>query len=160
MGLSTITNEDVARQRRDTAELRRQGIATPGYDTTAAYASTGRSGGEPVEIRIAFLRDDLAINRRPGQDAQTLAASLDRETRQLVAKYHQSRHAVVPRGETLIRLAEGGIENGRRIVYYVPRSVAQVYARSVHRELGSIPPAIRAAAGRARAPHMSSGGLV
>jgi hypothetical protein len=149
LGLSAITLEDQSRDRALTSGLLAKGVATAGYDTTAGYARQGGTGSTPVEIRIVFLRADLAANTKPKDDVTDLAASLRPEVRRLVAKYHQPRHAVVPRGETLLRLGDGGNENGRRVVYYVPERVAPLYLQALTSSRVQASPALRAAATRA-----------
>lgn len=143
--LSAITLEDRARAARETQNLRDQGIATGGFDTTRSYSTPRTRGAEPVEMRIVFPREDLSSRRRPQPDAVELAESLDPETRRLVTRYHQDRHAVVPRGETLVRIGEGPRENGRRVLYYVPEKVARPYADSVAKLAGPPSPQLKRA---------------
>jgi len=57
----------------------------------------------------------------------------------------EGRHATVPRGTTLIKLGHG-VENGRRVFYYVPEVVATLYAAAVGSSQRHVPPTISAAA--------------
>ena len=118
-GLSCITSEDAARD---------------AYDTTASYAAPRTPGARQVEVRIPFLREELSTRRGAGDDLKSLKASLDPEILALVTKYHQDRHARVPRHETLIKIGEAQSEGGRIIEYMVPASVMDLYRESVKRQ--------------------------
>ncbi len=154
--LSAITAEEAARTKQSAENLRAQGIATTGYDTTRSYAGTTAPG---VEVRVLFLREDLAVNRRPGTDIDTFTDTLGRNERLLASKYHQPRHPEIPSGEVLLKLGEGPSESGRTVQYYVPASVADLYVQSLKREgvpLDSLPKSVtdtaRALQGRRMIP--------
>jgi hypothetical protein len=118
-GLSCITSEDAA---------------SDAYDTTGGYASPRAEGAQAVEIRVPFYREDFSLRRGARDDIKDIKAGLDPETLALITKYHQDRHAVIPRHERLIRLGEEQAENGRIIEYMIPASVADQYRDSVKQE--------------------------
>lgn len=131
-GLSAITAEDVTRDRADAVRLDNP----EAFDTTESYARKGSEGADPVEIRIPFYREDLAAPRVPAPEVVDIKENLSPEKQKLITRYHQPRHAMVPRGEKLIRLG-GGFDNAtdRHIEYFLPESVAADYLEAVAREL-------------------------
>lgn len=131
MGLSAITAENAAKDRADAARLGNLGA----FNTTENYARKGGSGAEPVEVRVFFYREDLSKQRVPAADVADIKAGLSPETLSLITKYHQPRHAVIPRDEQLIRLGqESDDATGRHVEYFVPRSVAADYLEAMARE--------------------------
>lgn len=125
-GLSAITSEEAAA---DKAMAERLG--NPGaYDTTASYARRN-PGLKRVDVRVLFYQAQLGTSRIPNSDVADIKESLDVDTRQLISKYHQPRHAVVPKGEVLLSLGAPVEEADRFIEYFVPASVAANYVASV-----------------------------
>jgi hypothetical protein len=121
-GLSAISLEDIARG---------------SGNTTDNYSRTRTDGGQPIEVRISFYRGDLSSRLGVQPDAVELKASLPKDTLALIAKYHQDRHPLIPRGETLLKIGESvNPDNGRQVEHYVPRSVAEQYVEAVKRETG------------------------
>ena len=132
--LSAITSEDLGFTQQNNQGLRDRGIATSGYDTTRTYAMSAAQG---VEIRVVFLRDDLASRRIPLPDVQDLARSLEPNLRKLATTFHEQRHAVIPRGEVLSKLGDGEPNDERRVEYYVPAAVADIYLDAVKKHFGT-----------------------
>lgn len=131
MGLSAITTENAAKDRADAERLGNPGA----FNTTESYARRGNNGAEPVEVRVFFYREDLSKQRVPAADVADIKADLSPETLSLITKYHQPRHAVIPRDEQLIRLGQESDDvTGRHIEYFVPRSVAADYLEAIARE--------------------------
>jgi hypothetical protein len=121
-GISAISLEDIARG---------------SGKTTDNYSRTRTDDGQPIEVRVLFYRDDLSPRRGVRPDAAELKAGLSSDTLALIAKYHQDRHPVIPRGETLLKIGESvNADNGRLIEHYVPLSVAEQYVKAVKRETG------------------------
>lgn len=131
LGLSVITTEDATKDRAIADRVGNAGA----FDTTESYARMGSKEAEPVEVRVFFYREDLSKQRTPAADVADIKASLSPETLSLITKYHQPRHAVIPRNEQLIRLGQGSDDvTGRHIEYFVPRSVAADYLEAMARE--------------------------
>lgn len=132
MGLSAITAETAARHRED---ARRVGNPDA-YNTTGGYAAKGAPTAQSVEVRTLFYRDDLAAGRGALPDVRDIRASLDDAKRDLIAKYHQPRHPIIPRHEVLLRLGPTcrDPQTGRLVEYFVPQSVAADYIQAVTNE--------------------------
>jgi len=121
-GLSAISLEDIARG---------------SGNTTDNYSRTRNDSGQPIEVRVSFYRGDLSPRLGIRPDAAELKASLPKDTLELIGKYHQDRHPLIPRGETLLKIGDSvNTENGRQVEHYVPRSVAEQYVEAVKRETG------------------------
>jgi hypothetical protein len=121
-GLSAISLED---------------IVHGGGKATDSYSRTPDEGGQPIEVRVSFYRVDLSPRLGVRPDAAELKAGLSKDTLELIARYHQDRHPLIPRGETLLKIGESvNVESGRQVEHYVPRSVAKQYVEAVKIETG------------------------
>jgi hypothetical protein len=121
-GLSAISLKDIARG---------------SGKTTDSYSRARTDGGQPIEVRVSFYREDLSPRRGVQPDAAELKAGLSKDTLALISKYHQDRHPLIPKGETLLKIGESvNPDNGRHVEHYVPRSVAEQYVQAVKRETG------------------------
>jgi hypothetical protein len=126
-GLSVITAEDRERYRADAIRMGNPNA----YDTTTNYAGTSDTT-TPVEARILFYKEAMSPRYSTSEDIADLKTDLSTETSQLIQKYYQPRHPVVPRGETLVYMGDTiDEESGRVIEYFVPASVAEAYKAAV-----------------------------
>jgi hypothetical protein len=130
--LSAITLADVARQEKHQAALRAQGIAGGSYDTTRTYASGTTN---PVEVRVAFVDERFKKQRGPSAADEAALQKLPLGICEMATKYHEDRHAKIPKGEVLTCI--GSIETPEKVLeYFVPTALAGAYTQAVGAEFG------------------------
>jgi len=131
-GLSCITLED----KREARNSRRG----TGYDTTRNYSTIAPGHTDlPMEIRILF---PAFHDRKKGSKEifeayeRKYGTEISKKLRQLLNKTHfllNQQHPVVPNGTELRKLADYLLDDGRRVVWYIPKDVEAIY----HSELAS-----------------------
>lgn len=130
-GLSCIDSEE-ARNNNEAARL--MGIKDRGYDTTWGYSTLGGAeGGVPAEIQVAIpkMHDRLRpadagkLEQKYSEHFGARWGEIKGFLNKTFWKLNQ-QHPIVPNGTVLAKVDEV-VENGRRVVRYVPEQVLEIY---------------------------------
>ncbi len=97
-----------------------------GHDILAEFTK----GDEPIELRIIFP-SEAARQRR---DVRAEIGLSDSQTRLLRRTYDQPGYSHLPDKQVLAKVGEGEGYDGRTAHYYVPESLAGVYAENIQRQ--------------------------
>lgn len=129
-GLSCITQED---RERDESRSKRMNAR---YDTTKGYSTVPKGKeNKPLEIRVLFPGfHSQAPKRRTTAEPYYVAEYGEERTRKVLEfanKVHNSffGHPVVSNGTVLDRLKDETLDDGRRIVWYVPKELHDIYVK-------------------------------